>query len=82
LDQIFGQHYRIRVRLDYTMKILDWMRIAKIFVPFTNSRRGHSHSPLKFFANIETCVTEAIKLISLSANLLCLPLKRFKVLQK
>jgi len=30
LDQIFGQVYRIRTGPDCSMKILDWIRIAKI----------------------------------------------------
>ena len=33
LDQIF-QYYWIKIGLDNTMKILDWIRIAKIFDPF------------------------------------------------
>ena len=28
--QIFGQDCRIKIGLDYTMKILDWIRIANI----------------------------------------------------
>jgi len=35
LDQIFGQYYRFRIRLDYTMKILDWIRIAKSSIRLT-----------------------------------------------
>jgi len=30
LDQISGQVYRIRIGPDYSKKILDWIRIAKI----------------------------------------------------
>jgi len=30
LDQTFGQVYQIRIGPDYSMKILDWSRIAKI----------------------------------------------------
>jgi len=34
LDQIFGQYFRIGIGLFYTIKILDWIRIAKISDPF------------------------------------------------
>jgi len=37
LDQIFGQCYRIRIGLDYTMKILDWIWIANITDPFNTN---------------------------------------------
>ena len=30
MDEIFGQVYRIRIAPDYSMKILDWIRIAKV----------------------------------------------------
>jgi len=33
LDQIFGEYYWIRIALDYTVKIKDWIRIAKMFDP-------------------------------------------------
>jgi len=29
--------YRIKIELEYTMKILDWIRIAKIFDPFNTT---------------------------------------------
>jgi len=38
--------YRIRIGLDYTLKILDWIRIAKIFDPFnTNPNPKKSEYP-------------------------------------
>jgi len=37
LDHTFGHYYRIRIGLDYKMKILDWIRIAKISDPFNTS---------------------------------------------
>jgi len=40
LDQIFGQVYRIRIGPDYSMKTLDWIRIAKIFNLFNTNREG------------------------------------------
>ena len=42
LDQIFGQVYRIRIGPEYSMKILDWIRIAKISNLFntTTYKRG------------------------------------------
>jgi len=38
LDQIFGQYFRIRIGLDYTIKRLDWIRIAKISDMFNTTR--------------------------------------------
>jgi len=37
---MFGQFYLIRIRLDYTMKMLGWIRIAKIFDPFNTTTRS------------------------------------------
>jgi len=37
---MFGQFYRIRIGLDYTMKILDWIRTAIIFDPFNTIEHG------------------------------------------
>ena len=37
LEQIFGPYYRIMIGLDETMKILDWVRVAKISDPFNIS---------------------------------------------
>jgi len=34
---MFGQYYRISIGLDYTMKILDWIRIANMSDPFNTS---------------------------------------------
>jgi len=34
---MFGQVYRIRIRPEYSMKILDWIRIAKISNLFITS---------------------------------------------
>jgi len=42
LDQIFGQYCRIRIGLDYTVKILDWIRIAKISDPFNTNCQSHT----------------------------------------
>jgi len=36
---MFGQYYRIAIGLDYTMKILDWIRIAKTSDPFNTTAR-------------------------------------------
>jgi len=38
LNQIFGQVHRIRIGPDYSMKILDWIRIAKISNLFNTIR--------------------------------------------
>ena len=38
MDQIDGQVYRIRIGPDYTRKILDWIRIAKISKLFNTSK--------------------------------------------
>jgi len=46
LDQIFGQVYRIKIGLDYSIKILDWIRIAKISNLFNTTAE----------ASCETCV--------------------------
>jgi len=43
LDQIFGQVYRIRIGSDYSVKILDWIRIAKISDLF-NTTSQHARS--------------------------------------
>jgi len=43
LDQIFGQVYWIRIGPDYTMKILDWVGIAKIFNLFNTAVSGPCH---------------------------------------
>jgi len=37
LDQAFAQHYRMRIGLEYKMKILDWIWIVKICDPFNTS---------------------------------------------
>jgi len=39
LDQMFGENYRISTGLNFTMKILDWIRIAKNTGSFNTTTR-------------------------------------------
>lgn len=38
LDELFGHYYRITIRLECTVKILVWIKIAKISDPFNTMR--------------------------------------------
>jgi len=45
LDQILEQVKRMRIGLDCTMKILDWIKVAKIFDPLNHSHYSYIERP-------------------------------------
>jgi len=48
IGKIFGHVYRNRIGLDYTMKIFDWIRMAKISDRFNTTTKEHEE--IKNFA--------------------------------
>jgi len=55
LNQIFGLYYRIRIGLDYTIKRLDWIRIAKSPIRSTLTLRWAA-SQYVFWCIIKKCI--------------------------
>jgi len=71
LDQIFGQVYRIWYGTDYKMKILDWIRIAKISDPCNTTRWNTlKKKKLKHHRRNQTPVVNGVKICDSDSTLL------------